>query len=156
MAIEQGLQAFGSIFQDTTVFGLNWIIALLLTLITLLLISKEPNDWKTIALPVTTLYHAMGITPSFLQYLLASIIFAIEIFSLQTIGNTIDVFRQHTTKLIKPNETKTLTKKFATLERNRRLKESLRETLKKATKNPLQSKYLLTSEQLDEYIKKGK
>lgn len=148
MGIELGIQAFASIWQDTTVFGISWIIAAVVTFLAMLFISKDPNDWKELALPVTVLIYIMGITPSFLQFIAAAIMFSIEVFSIQRIGRVIETVGSAFKR--QPTDMSRL--------RGRTALSELRSRMKKDFKQKAQDtgEHIISYDKLVEAIKKGK
>lgn len=89
MAIQLGFDLIKNIFLDTVVFNIDWIISVLLTFFTLLMLSRDVNDWKTLVFPVMVGWHVAGIPPFFLMYIAGAMLFAIESLSLQQIGTLI-------------------------------------------------------------------
>jgi hypothetical protein len=88
----QGFEFFKSFLVDVTVFNIDWIISLFVIVLVLLLISRDTQDWKILSLPVTIVIHIMGLTPSFIWYIIATIIFSVELFSTRMMGNVLHVF----------------------------------------------------------------
>lgn len=87
-----GFDFVKSFLVDITIFNIEWIISLVVIFIILILISRDANDWKILALPVTIVTHIMGLTPSFIWYIIATIMFAVELFSTRIIGGLLQVF----------------------------------------------------------------
>ena len=86
MAIQTGFDLLYNIFVDTFIFNIGWLISVLLTFFTLMALSRNPKDWKTLAFPVMVAWHIIGIPPFFLLYIAMAMMYAIEALSLQTIG----------------------------------------------------------------------
>lgn len=93
MGIQQGYDLIKAVFLDTVILDISWAISLIFTLLTLLLITKEVDKWKSLAFPVMVLIHIAGIPPFILIYLGSAIIFAIESLSLQTIGSLLSIIK---------------------------------------------------------------
>lgn len=89
MGIETGIEVAKKIFIDMTVFDIKYMISIPIIFIILLLITREPQKWKLLLLPSTIFTHLIGITPHFLIYIFASLLFAVELVSLETIGDVI-------------------------------------------------------------------
>lgn len=79
-----------SVFTNTRITNIEWAISIFIVLLTMLLLTTDYNKWKILALPVTIIWHIVGITPNFLWYLFVSILFIIEALSLQTVGNLLN------------------------------------------------------------------
>ena len=69
-----------------TFFDTNMLLALGLLFLTALLISKKPQDWKYLALPITIMWHVVGITPNFMQYLGTGLFWAFSVFRVDDIS----------------------------------------------------------------------
>lgn len=88
-----GINYLSGVFTGTTIFGLEWILSLILTLLTLLILTREYNKWRELALPVMIIWHIVGITPNLLMYLGAGIIYVIDKVSIQTLGSVISAIK---------------------------------------------------------------
>jgi hypothetical protein len=119
MAISSGFELLTSALADTTIFNISWIISLIFVFFTLLIITRDVNKWKSLAFPVTILWHIVGITPSFLFYILTGMIFVIDALSLQAIGNVLGAVVNTTKEATNKSKNKSLIK-LASKERDRR------------------------------------
>lgn len=98
--ISDGFTMLTSALNDTLFFNVSWIISLVFVFFTMLLITRDFQKWKLLALPVTIMWHIVGIRPSILFYIGASIIFAVEAFSLQTLGEVIGTISRTASSLV--------------------------------------------------------
>lgn len=78
---------------NTEVFGLSWILPTILLILILLIITRDINKWKILALPTAVLLKIIGLNISYPVLLATGIIFAVESLSTQTIGSIIDTIR---------------------------------------------------------------
>jgi len=90
MGIEQGFEIFSNSFIDTNIFDVSWIISIIFVFLTLLLITRDINKWKIMALPVTIMWHIVGLEPSFIFYMITAIVFVVEAFSIEIVGNVLE------------------------------------------------------------------
>lgn len=81
---------FKEVILGTNILGVEWIISIIIVIITLALITLNLQKWKTLALPVTVGWYIIGITPSYLWLIGTGIIFVIETLSIKVLGNTIE------------------------------------------------------------------
>ena len=86
MTYVNGTTAFEEIIANTNILGIEWIITAMIVFLTLLLITRDPNKWKTLALPVTATWYLCGLETSGVFLIIAAIIFSIESFSIDMIG----------------------------------------------------------------------
>lgn len=88
MAIQLGFDIVKETFTQTTIFGIDWFITALVTIIAIALIAgKNWNDYKTLLLPVTIGLHVIGLTPSLIQYVIGALLLVMETMSLEMLGN---------------------------------------------------------------------
>ena len=66
MAIELGYEFIRQIFIDTTIFDIGWAISVIVTILSLLIITRDTQEWKKLAFPVMVGWHIVGIPPFFL------------------------------------------------------------------------------------------
>lgn len=125
MAITQGFELLSSAVTDTFVFNISWLISIVFVFFTLLIITRDTNKWKGLAFPVTILWHVVGITPSFLFYILTGIVFIIDALSINTIGNVISAIVTGTKK-VSGNPERTKVKNMMSREYDRRRKKDLK------------------------------
>lgn len=91
MGIEQGTQLISEILNRFELFGIPWMLPLVLVAITMLLITRDIQEWQVLALPVTVFWHIIGVTPHFLWYVVAIIMFVLYLLSLETIGSFLQI-----------------------------------------------------------------
>lgn len=106
MGIELGYALLHSIFQETIFFNVTWLISIALTGLTLLLISRDPEDWKKLALPVMTGWHIVGIAPFIVVYLATGIFFITSHLGTHVIGQLLTAFRLTKTSVNIPSKIK--------------------------------------------------
>lgn len=78
-----------SAFSEITLFDIGWIISIPLVLGTAWMITRDKDAQGFLWLPLTIVYHIIGIKPSFLWYMIVAIVFAIKVFSADRVGNFI-------------------------------------------------------------------
>lgn len=78
-----------SAYIDVTVFNIYWILNVVLVMATGYIISRDKGTQKYLWLPLTIAYHVAGIPPSYVWYIITTIMFTLGIFSADTIGNLI-------------------------------------------------------------------
>lgn len=86
MAIEQGFTLMNTIFADLVIFEITWIIGALLVLVTLIIITRDINEWKRLAFPICIAWHIIGISPGLLALFLTGVIFVINALSQIQLG----------------------------------------------------------------------
>jgi len=91
MAIGNATTIMTTVFADTIIFNVTWLISLAITFLSLLILTRDANKWKILAFPVMLMWHIAGVPPNFLIYLVSAIVFAIEAMSLQTIGQIMQI-----------------------------------------------------------------
>lgn len=74
-------------FTTTTVFNIEWVLNIIATVVTTILITRDKNAWAILLLPVTIMWHIIGLTPSFIWYIITSLLLIVKIFSTDIIGN---------------------------------------------------------------------
>lgn len=74
-------------FTHTHVFGMSWVISGIAVILTMLLITRDLQKWKTIALPTCVIITLSGLQVSVVLYIIAGIVFAIDLLSLEVSGN---------------------------------------------------------------------
>lgn len=130
MAIDLGFTLLKNIFVDTYIFNIDWLLSAVITFLSLLWLSKDPNEWKTLAFPVMVGWHIAGLSPFFLLYIATAMMYAIESLSLQTIGQVITgVTRTATEKWkgIKPSLVEEEHKRITRRQKRRTIKDILGE-----------------------------
>lgn len=96
MAIQEGYDFLTEMFQNTLVFNLEWLVATIVIIITLVLISRITSNWKILAYPVTIMWDIAGLKPNMLIYIITAILFVINALSLETIGSVLGKFTKST------------------------------------------------------------
>lgn len=89
MAISEGLTLFRNAFGNTEILGWYTIIPFIIVFLTMVLITSEPQKWKTLLLPVTWAWWIAGLNTTFILWVIAGILFASEIMTTQLIGEII-------------------------------------------------------------------
>lgn len=120
MTLATGLTQLQSLFVDTTILQIDWGISLVLVCLTMLLITRDTQEWKHLALPVTLIYHIMGITPSIIWYMICSIMFAVNTLSIKQISTIITATQTITRGIA--TETKSILGRMAQKTHNKAVK----------------------------------
>lgn len=98
-------------FQQTSIFGFVELISIPIIIISLALITRDLQKWKTLAFPVAVGWYISGIRMHFLILIILALMFIIEVISLQTLGNILDTITTRATTGIKNmKEDKTITR----------------------------------------------
>lgn len=74
-------------FVDITIFNIGWILSIPLVLGTAWIITRDKDAQGFLWLPLTIIYHVIGIKPNFLWYIIVTIVFTIKVFSADKVGN---------------------------------------------------------------------
>lgn len=90
MSIQEGFDLIKNAIINTHILGIDWIISIPIIIITLLIITREYNKWKTLALPVMIGWHIIGIPQSVILYLVSSMLLAVDTMSLTQLGELIN------------------------------------------------------------------
>lgn len=90
MAIEDGFELISNVFTRTTVFGIDWIIPTIVIILTLIIITRDVNKWKTLALPVSAAWYIIGLKTSPVILVGAGLVMIMELISIETLGNLLD------------------------------------------------------------------
>lgn len=85
---------FTTALRDTIYFNISWLFNLVATGITLLIITKDVERWKTLAFPITVAWHIAGLAPSILVYFATALMFVITNLSMKTIGNIVSTINR--------------------------------------------------------------
>jgi len=96
---QEGLNVFWDMFTSISLFGVDWLMSIILVFFCLLLITRNVHDWKILALPLFTIWHALGVQTSFAVLVLAGIAFVLEMLSFQMIGNLVGGTIENVTKI---------------------------------------------------------
>lgn len=86
MAIELGFTLFKTVFENSVYFNIEWLMSLVLTGLTLLILTRDTQKWAQWAFPVMVMWHIAGISPFIVIYIASAIAFGISTLSLQTIS----------------------------------------------------------------------
>lgn len=114
MAIQDGYDLLKAILVETTIFDLTWIVSLILTFLTLIIITRNKSEWKKLAFPVLIGWHVCGIKPHILLYIITSIMFVIEHLSLTGLSTILKLTKhklQDTERLVTQNEARKILRK---------------------------------------------
>ena len=87
--LDNGFEAIKDLFFNVNFFGFEWALSVIITLVVLLLISRNPQDWKQLTLPIITLFGVMGFVVSPLIYVVAGMMFVFGMFNTRELGNLI-------------------------------------------------------------------
>lgn len=87
-------------FTDTSIFGLTWLIAIPVILLTLVLITRQTEKWKTLAFPVAMIWHIAGLEVHQLLFIILGIMFVIDSISLEVLGQSLEVIKRVGTGLM--------------------------------------------------------
>lgn len=88
-SIDFGIQTAGNIFSGTSFFGADWLLALIIIGLSMLLVTRDLNDWKTLALPMSLMWMLAGLHVNLLIIITTSIFFAIDVLSTKTLGTVL-------------------------------------------------------------------
>ena len=80
---------FTDTFVNTHIAGVSWIAPLLVIIFSLLLITRDFDKWKLLALNVIIGWSIVGLHVSFALWIFAVILFVVEGISLQILGSMI-------------------------------------------------------------------
>lgn len=87
MAITYGTQLIQHLFTETTLFGFDTAINIIITLFTLLIITRDTKEWATLALPVQVILRIIGLKANLIILMLSVITFVTTNLSITTLGN---------------------------------------------------------------------
>jgi len=77
-------------FQNTYILGSGWLLPSILTFVIMILITKDINKWKVMALPLMVIWIIIGIKVHLAILILAGIIFVIEALSTEMGGSILE------------------------------------------------------------------
>ena len=80
---------FRDAFTNLNIFGVEFIVSLILLMITMMFITREPSKWKVLPFPLLVSFRIIGIEISMAILLLAGFIFLIEALSIQMLGQIV-------------------------------------------------------------------
>ena len=85
--VQEGFDFIKDAFINTNLFGADWIIPLATIFMTLLLITRDYENWKVLAFPVGTAYQIIGLHVGFIILAIAGTIFVISSGSVKVLGS---------------------------------------------------------------------
>jgi len=103
MVITEGFGLFKDVFVNTNVLNISWLLSIVFVILTMVLITRDVSKWKTLAFPVTVMWHIAGITPNYLLYMITGIVFAVDVLSLSSGGGFIQAIITRTKEAVQPN-----------------------------------------------------
>lgn len=77
------------LFSNTELFYVNWAVSLLLVFLTVVMITRDIEKWKSLAFPVALMYTIAGMPISLPIVFVLSLIFVQSAVSMQLIGNLV-------------------------------------------------------------------
>lgn len=90
VTLESGLTAFTENFVGLQIFGESWIFAAVVTLLLIVLITRNTKMWGILFLPMTFVVGAvLKLQVDFIQYTIASIVFVITAMSNEQVQNAL-------------------------------------------------------------------
>lgn len=95
-SISSGTDFATGMFTNFSILGQNWIIGLVLVFLTCVLITRNVEKWKTIFFYATLGWAGVGITIHPAIITISALIFALEIVSIEKIGNMIQAVAKAT------------------------------------------------------------
>ena len=85
-------------FQQTTLLGVDWLVSIPIILISLALITRDMESWKSMAFVMAVAWSSVGIHVNAIILIITGIMFVIDTLSIQIItniiGTTIDKSRE--------------------------------------------------------------
>lgn len=93
--INIALQMLTNVWHETTIFSIYWILNVVATIITAWIITNNPSKMPILLLPVSIMWHIVGLRASIYMYVIFAIIFVIKAFSYIQEGN---ILRTHIRK----------------------------------------------------------
>lgn len=161
MAIQTGYQLLKDVLLNTIVFDVTWLASIILTGLTLLILTRDWQKWKTLAFPVMMGWHIAGVPPFIIAYIASGIVFAIESFSLQTITgllSTIKIPEAFTTEGLKQARKRKTEKEIAKKVLKSRIKGLLTQKKQKgiSKKNePIFGEPIFSNEAIEQITRQG-
>lgn len=76
-----------NVWTETTVFNIGWIFNTLGTLFLTVLITRDKNAFGFLLFPITVMLHILGMSPSYIWYIITIILFTVKLFSADIVGN---------------------------------------------------------------------
>ena len=88
--IEIGTAELINVFRNSNIFGVSWIIPIVLVLLTCVAITRDYNKWKTLVLPVATLWSAIGLNINYIILTGGAIMFVGSNLSVEVFGGILE------------------------------------------------------------------
>lgn len=93
--ITDGFNYFGNATGgNISLFGQNWIISIIILFLTLIILTREYEKWKGLALPVSLAWWVGGIKPNMVILLATGVIFVIDALSIQVINDFMGISKE--------------------------------------------------------------
>ena len=87
--LQTGFDALKGEFINNTFLGFEWMLGAIFVFVTIVAITRNPQSWGKLGLPMVVIYDAMGFTMGTLVYSVAGLIFSISIMNTREIGNLV-------------------------------------------------------------------
>lgn len=87
MASNISTTLIASIFTDTRIFGMSWLLAAIIGFLTLPLLTRNTEKWKTLAFPVFLGWSSVGLVNSQIVLYILALVYLINTISLEVIGS---------------------------------------------------------------------
>lgn len=84
---------------NTNFFGLTGLVGLIVVIFTMLMITFDLQKWRTLLLPIATMWHIVGIKQNILILIIGVIIFVQENLSPELVGNILDMTEKVTSNI---------------------------------------------------------
>jgi hypothetical protein len=94
MAYEPSWTRLEELFTFTTILDSNIVLPVIIAIIIMVVITRDTVKWKTLFLPVLALQDAMGIRVDIILYIIALIMFAIEIGAVRLTSGIIQGYKK--------------------------------------------------------------
>ena len=110
MSIEDGFEFVKDAFVDMHWFGAEWVIPLMVIFMSMVLITRDKEEWKVLFFPMCVGWLIAGLRPSYVLVFLGGVVFVVNELSLRVLGNVLSstkIFGKGVTTLDRDWETKT-------------------------------------------------
>lgn len=94
------LSLFQQAFTYTEVYGMNWVIPSILVFLTLIMITRDYNRWKILALPTLLAWKIAGLPTSIVLLIIATIVYVQESLNLEVFGNFLTATTETSSKTL--------------------------------------------------------
>lgn len=101
MSFTDGISLFSGMFTNMVPFGLDWLLGIILVLLTAFILTREIQRWGQLLLPITVMWNILGINMVLTWYIIVTIMFAISIMSSDMITTAISTIAKNTYKMSK-------------------------------------------------------